>query len=133
MEEEERTMYDSLKEYNDGTLDKVISRKLSEIAQLESEINDEKPSRNQSILLKVLIEDTMLYNMVRQLISVPKESFDEMLEEVMPAFDAELEDVPRSIIDNYRRGLTKEDLMTEDRALGYVDDIKGIATGRCRY
>ena len=126
-------MYDSIREYNDGTLDKVISRKLLEISQLEDDIEDGNGSRNKFILLKVLIEDSMLYNMVRRLVSSSEDEFDKVLEEIMPAFEAELEDVPRAVIDNYRRGLSEEDIMTEDKALGYVDDIKGIATGRCRY
>ena len=36
-----------------------------------------------------------------------------------------------SVMDNYRRRLTDEELMLEDRAAGVVDDIRGIATGRC--
>ena len=130
---EGRSMYDSLREYNDGTLDKVIARKLAEIVALKQEIGDRVPSRNQALLLKTLTEDTMLYDMVRRLVSATELEFPCMLEEVLPVFDVELEEVPRSVIDNYRRKLSDAELMLEDKALGYVDDVKGIATGRCRY
>ena len=132
MEEDRQRIMDSVREYDDGTIDAVVARKMSEIAEMEATIEKEGPSRERMVLLKVMIEDSMLYNMVRKLITASEEEFEDVLRDIMPAFEADMDEVPRVVIDNYRRRLTEEQILEEDRAMGYVDDIAGIVTGRCR-
>ena len=126
-----KRMYAAVKQYDDGIIRTVAARKKLEIAELELVMAHSEPTRAQQSLLTYLKEDCMVYETLAYILSVPEEEFESVVNEVGPAMVYEPTPVPRSVMDSYRRGLSDLEMMMEDRACGYADDLLGILRGDC--
>lgn len=126
-----KRMYAAVKQYDDGIIRTVAARKKLEIAELELRMAHSEPTRAQQSLLTYLKEDCMVYETLAYVLSIPEDDFESVVSEIGPAMVYEPTPVPRSVMDNYRRGLSDLEMRMEDRASGYADDLLGILRGDC--
>ena len=128
-----RGMYQALRRYDVGVLRTVSARKALKIAALDASLAGSEPDRNKRLLRTYLDEDRIVYETVAYVLSLPEEGFEDAITEIGPAMRPAYTDIPRSVVDSYRRGLTDLELRMEQKAAEYADDVIGIVSGHCEY